>query len=71
MKLALEVLSRVQRLGSKFILNVEKKNLREVDWLYRSWILAAEVSHGFSLPIEAKCLSKYFFRVEVGFESTL
>ena len=47
------------------------KNLREVNWFHKSWILAAVCSHGFSLPIEANCLSKYFFTVEDGFGSTL
>ena len=69
LKLALKVHSRVRRLGLKIILDVEE-NLREVNWFHKSWILAAVSSHGFSLPIETNCLSRYFVRVIVGFGST-
>ena len=44
---------------------------READWFHKSRNLAALCPQGSTLPIEAKCLWKYFHIVEDGFGSTL
>ena len=47
------------------------RDRREADWFHKSRNLAALCPQGSTLPIEAKCLWKYFHVVEDDFGSTL